>query len=483
MNGHDAHFGALIDSAPGDWQILQRDARGLGRMELRGRWIARALPEMPAPKSGAVEVRLVREETGAPVTAALDWFAAETAADGTWKAIVSDIPGGGLYRLETRFNPKGNKLGEWSLRGDTRHFLGVGDVWIIAGQSNASGYGRGACNDAPEPGLHALRHTGAWSLAAHPLADATAGVFPALRENYNTGHSPFLHFARLLRAELGVPIGLIPAALGGSPLSEWEPGGALFENMKAMAARAGGRVKGIAWYQGESDAEPGRAGDYLDRFLRAARAWRGALGDASLPILTVQLGRYLSRRPGNEDREWSQVREAQRQASLRDRNITVVPALDLALDDAIHLSSSANMTLAARLAACALGAACGRDVLHRAPDLVEASLRDGGHVHLRFSPVRSRLDCHDATARSFRAFDAAGEIAVEKIVYVHGDTARITLGRAPEGNLTVHGGYGENPAALPVDVERGVSILAFSAVVAGGAASSTPPGGGAGAPR
>jgi sialate O-acetylesterase len=464
MNNASLPWGATLLDAPSDWQILQQDEHGKGRMELRGAWTLRALPEMPNPKGGTVELRLVREDNGAPVTAALDWFAAETRADGTWRAEMKEIPAGGLYRLETRFNPKGNKLGEWSLRGDTRHFLGVGDIWIVAGQSNASGYGRSACHDAPEPGLHMLRHNGAWALASHPLADATASVYPAIRENYNTGHSPFLHFARLLRSALGHPIGLVPAALGGSALDEWLPGGALFENLKAMAARAGGRVRGIAWYQGESDAAPGRAGDYLERFMRAAEAWREALGDARLPIVTAQLGRYHSRNPHGEDKEWSQVREAQRQAALRGRGITVVPALDLSLDDAIHLSSSANMVLAARLADCALGAAYGRPVDYRAPDLVDASLQGGQNVHLRFAPVRSRLDCHNPGSRPFSAVDDSGEIAIEKILYVHRDSVRLVLARKPQGGLRIHCGYGESPDPLPVDVERGMPVLAFHGV-------------------
>ncbi|MEO6098159.1 MAG: sialate O-acetylesterase [Fibrobacteria bacterium] len=460
-----------------DWQILQQDASGHACIGLAGHWTTKESMGLLGAGGGAVEIRLVREETGAPVNPGLDWHAAETDAEGAWRGALDQVPAGGPYRLETRFNPKGNKLGEWSLRGDMRHFLGVGDLWIIAGQSNASGYGRAAYDDAPEIGLHMQRHHGAWTLAAHPLSDATASIFPAVRETYNTGHSPFLQFARILKRESGHPIGLLPAALGGSPLEAWHPErGALFANLKAMVDRAGGRVKGLVWYQGETDAEPGKAEDYFDRFMASASGWRQALAQAGLPILTVQLARYRSDKPGGEDREWSLVREAQRQAALRDPDTFTVPALDLPLDDTIHIGTAGNLILGARLAACALGTVYGgRKAVGpkspdtgswawRAPDLEAATLEGPQGVRLRFSPVLSRLDTLDPKARPFRVEDAEGVVAIHKVLYFQRDSVRLDLARPVKGEVYVSAGYGEDPDTMPVDVERLLPILAFHRV-------------------
>ncbi len=471
-DGKDRPWGAIIATGPSDWQILQQDQSGNARIALTGRWAPKESMGLLGAAGGTVEMRLVREDSGVPVNAALDWRAAETDADGAWRGELQPVPAGGPYRLETRFNPKGNKLGEWSLRGDMRHFLGVGDLWIIAGQSNASGYGRAPYDDAPELGLHMLRHHGAWTLAAHPLSDATASVFPASRETYNTGHSPFLHFARSLKRGLGHPIGLLPAALGGSPLRDWHPeSGPLFANLKAMVDRAGGRVKGLVWYQGETDAEPGTAADYLNRFLASAEGWRKALG-ADLPILTVQLARYLSDRPGGEDREWSQVREAQRVAAMRDARVFTVPALDLPLDDTIHIGTAGNLILGNRLAACALGAVYaqgkhsdrGAAPEWRAPDVAEAVMDGPQVVRLRFAPVISRLESQDPKARPFRVEDADGAVPIEKILYFHRDSVKLFLARAPSGPVRVSCGYGEDPDTLPVDVERLLPVLAFHSV-------------------
>lgn len=466
-NADQAPWGAFLGAGAEDWRVWQQDAQGLCRLELSGRWAAKPSMGLLGAAGGKVEARLVRMETGAPVNADLDWRGLETAADGTWRGQLENVPAGGLYRLETRFNPKGNKLGEWSLRGDLRRFLGVGDIWLLAGQSNASGYGRKPYHELPELGTHALRADGAWALASHPLHDSTATRFPASRENYNNGHSPFLRFAKELRSVLGHPIGLVPGALGGSPLSAWHPGrGPLFRNLLEMARHAGGAVKGLLWYQGETDAEPGTAEDYLQRFVDSVAGWRKALGQPELPILTVQLSRYRSERPGEEDLQWAQVREAQRQAALRDGRIFVVPALDLPLDDTIHIGSEGNLTLGARLAACALGAVYGKPLAWRAPELAETGLDGEKGVRLRFDHVVSRLDSLDPTANPWRVADGDGVIPVEKAVYFQRDSVRLALARPWRGEVSVSCGYGENPAPLPVDVERQMPVLAFHAVAA-----------------
>jgi hypothetical protein len=458
-------WGAFLDGGAEDWRIWQQDAAGKARIELSGRWAPKASMGLLGSAGGSVEARLVRVESGAPLAGAPGWHPMETFPDGVWHGALESAPAGGLYRLETRFNPKGNKLGEWALRGDMRHFLGVGDVWLIAGQSNASGYGRKPYREAPTLGVHVFRSKGAWELAAHPLHDATGTDFPASRETYNNGHSPFLRFATDLQSRLGYPIGLVPGALGGSPLEAWHPErGPLFRNLAAMARAAGGKVKGMLWYQGETDAAPGTAGDYLERFLAAAEGWRRELGQPDLPILTVQIGRYRSERPGEEDREWAEVREAQRQAAHRDGRIAVVPALDLPLDDTIHLGSEGNATLGARLADCALGFVYGQASSWRAPDLAEAVPDGPESVRLRFAHVASRLDSLVPGARPFRVADAEGVIPVEKTVYFHRDSVRLQLNRPIGKNAVISCGYGEDPDALPLDVERQMPVLAFHGV-------------------
>jgi len=451
--------GAILDEGPSDWQIVQQDTRGLADIALRGRWAG-------VPK-GRVQVRLVFEDTGVAVTHSLDWQDAVTAPDGTWSATLKDIPAGGLYRLETRFNPDGNVAGEWSPRGDMRHFLGVGDLWVIAGQSNSAGYGRGPVYDPPELGVHLFRNSMEWALATQPMNESTNTKHPVNREAANSGHAPYLHFGRLLKHALNHPIGLVQTSLGGSPLCAWnptEPGDAvLFKNMVHCVERAGGSVRGILWYQGCSDTcNDETAASYAQRFVNAVGAWRQALRNPSLPVLTVQINRVYQPPDEGVNRRWSQVRECQRQVPKKLEGIVVVPTLDLPLSDGIHISPAGNMLLAERLARAALGAVYGRPVDYLAPDIRSARrMADGRTVELTFAPVTSRIDTIDPSAHSFKVEDDAGDLPIEKVVYTGSDRVRLVLARPIYGRGGVHGGFGHNPAIVPMDMERFVPILGF----------------------
>lgn len=454
--------GVLIEAGPADWQIVQQDESGVAAIALAGRWV----PEFPQ-KPAVVQARLVWQDSQEPVTAAHDWAPAETRADGTWRMELIGVPAGGLYRLETRLTVPG-EAEEWGVRGDMRHCLGVGDVWVIAGQSNAVGYGRGPVHDPPQLGVHAFRHNDCWSLATHPLGDSTGTRHEVNRERANPAHAPHLEFGRLLQARLGYPIGLIPTALGGSPLSEWEckggVPGALMANMVEMVRLAGGRVRGMLWYQGESDAGPGMAESYAERFAAAVGAWRAALGAPALPILTVQLNR-VHMADSTPDRWWSVMREAQRQVARNVPGVAVISALDLPVSDLIHTAGPGNMVLAGRLANAALGAVHGRAVAYRAPDVTRAEWETAPRVvRLTFAHVVSRMDTVKTGARCFAVEDEDGAVPLEAITYPGGPHVRLTLARDARGTVRVQGGQGAAPDVPAMDISRQMPMLGFSGV-------------------
>ena len=458
----DNQVGAIIDDGPSDWQIVQRDADGLGSIALHGRWVADV--------QGTVEVRLVLEDTGVAPTSRLDWQAAGTDPNGTWSATLAGIPAGGPYRLETRFNPEGNIAGEWSTRGDLRHFLGVGDLWVIAGQSNSAGYGRGPYFDPPLLSVHLFRNSETWALATHPLNESTDTAHICNREGGNPAHSPYLHFARILKQHLGIAVGLVQTSLGGSPLSAWnptEPGKpVLYENMLHCIERVGGRVKGVLWYQGESDTGPEQAPTYEKRFIAAVQAWREATNNPDLAVITVQLNRVYQPPDDKADRGWSTVREAQRQVPRKLADVAVVPASDLPLADGIHTSAAGNMLLGERMARAALGAIYGLRIDHLAPDLQSArAINDRTGIELRFKPVTSRMECIDPQAQeTFRVEDDEGDVPITAVAYTGDERVTLTLGRAVAGSAFVHGGFGANPRLVPMDVERFLPMLSFYGV-------------------
>lgn len=451
-------IGVIIEKGPSDWAIIQRRADGAADIPLSGRWVN--------PGAGRVQLRVVGEDNCRPVTSAHTWRDAdETAPDGRWAATLRDVPAGGLYRIETRFLPDGQLESEWAVRGDIRHFVGVGDLWVITGQSNSAGYGRDAIDDPPELGVHVFNNACRWALATHPLNDSTDTAHPVNREGSNSGHSPYIAFARVLKRATGCPVGLVQTSLGGSPLSAWnpnEPGDhGLYENMLDCIAMAGGKIRGFLWYQGCADTYEGAAQSYAKRFADAVGSWRKALGDDSLPVVTVQLNRLTNR---DGDWHWSIVREQQRRAAREIPGVAVVPSLDLPLSDFIHNSALGNLSLGARMAAAALGIAYGADIPWRAPEIASArKSQDGMSIELTFENSVGRIAAMDTTGIPFAVNDAPGDVAIAGVDYPGGPKAVLRLLRPLQGAATVSAGEGPNPPVLPLDAERLMPILAFHA--------------------
>ena len=476
--------GVQIQSGPSPWQILQQDEHGYGSIELAGEW-------EPAASGDAdrgphwVEARLAHESSGGPVSLELDWTRAAMGPDRSWRMSVKRIPAGGLYRVETRVCRR-DLPDERPLRGDYVHCLGVGDLWCIAGQSNASGTGAGIVEDPPEAGVHMFANDEQWKLATHPLEDATGTLHPITITGIYHGHSPWLAFAKRVKARLGFPIGLLPTALGGSPLQRWnpdEPGEAdLYANMMDVIQKAGGSIRGIVWYQGEADCSPGLSDSYRARFEQFVQRVRRDLRAPRLPIITAQINRTTTTscqlsppkdaaHAAADQRAWSAVREAQRQAARDIPGLYLVPTLDLSLSDNIHIAAPSEVVLGERFAQVAIGKVYGKSALDEFPELTEARFASQErcelvlgfrHVAGGWSPV--------GPVEDFRVEDEQGQTPIDRVVLGEGGEVRIRLSRAPEGAVWLHAAYGADPLVRLRDANRR-PIVAFSVQIPHGPAT------------
>lgn len=260
-------MGITLLRAPQNWQVIQQQG-GYGSFTVE----AEVQTDSDAPYQ--VMARVCEEATGESVTG---WTRMERTEKTRFCSVISGIPTGGPYRLETSLVPLGDPKTHKYKRGDARCHLYVGDVYVIAGQSNAAGRGRRPVFDPPEDGVHVFRNSGIWDLASHPLHDCTDTVFPESAEKLNPGHSPWLEFGRVVKRSAGVPVGLIPAAKGGTPLSAWNPceDGYLYHSMMDRIHATGGCVRGVLWYQGCADAESAEtAQTYGRRFTEMAECLR-----------------------------------------------------------------------------------------------------------------------------------------------------------------------------------------------------------------
>jgi len=467
-----SNLGVTIKSGLSDWQIVQQHG-GKADLFLEGEWTWSS--EVCEP---AVLARIVDEETGFPV---LPWTKLETTPDGTFRGTLPEVPAGGLYRVETML--KSAELEDdfaWGGRGDMRHHIGVGDVYLIAGQSNASGYAKDTATDPLELGVHLFRANGQWTLAAHPFNDGTGSIFTANLDPLNSGHSPFLFFGKRVKKAAGYPIGLVAGALGGSSLSAWNPeeDGVLYRNLLAMAKAQGtGGVRGVLWYQGCADACPALCDSYLERFTRFVETLRRDLGQSDLPFFTVQVNRHITGTPTSEqDRAWGILREAQRQAARQIPNVYVTPANDGRLSDFVHNNAASNLAIGERLARQAVRLFHGGKLPCFAPEIDQARKVAANQIEITFQNVTGKLYLFEGDAwlgraqvspryTPFTVEDAEGANPVTEWRTTTHNCILLTTARPLASGAKVHGASQVNPADyLPVDPDSQLPMLSFYGV-------------------
>ena len=172
-------YGVEIQSGLRDWQVLQRK-NGLAKVTLKGRWELEKGAIRAGVSSATPVWRLVNEQDQSIV---VPWTPCDRQTGGEaltgeevkgeWEAELF-LPQGGPYRLETSLDAVSKESGDhWMFHGDIRVHIGVGDVFCMAGQSNAAGYAKGLAFDPPDVRVHLQRNSGKWDMAAHPMNDAT----------------------------------------------------------------------------------------------------------------------------------------------------------------------------------------------------------------------------------------------------------------------------------------------------------------------
>jgi hypothetical protein len=236
----------------------------------------------------------------------------------------------------------------------------VADIYILAGQSNMSGRGEVGQVTLPElaPDLKIMLYgnDAVWRVASEPL-DMAAGQIDPVSVDTNAGVGPGLAFAKMMRArDPRRPIILVPCAKGGTSLKQWSPDpsratlyGSCLARVREVIPR--GRLAGLLWYQGESDArDQVSASQWGEQFGALMAAFRSDLAVPVLPVLMIgiadqpKIGRFADLFPF-----WAIVQ--QEQVNLTGKNILYVSAVGLEkLDDDLHLSTKGQIELARRMA-------------------------------------------------------------------------------------------------------------------------------------
>lgn len=331
--------------------------------------------------------------------------------------------------------------------------VAAGEVWVCSGQSNM--YFR-VWESADAGELHADKDLRMYNMEApfhlsmvewsdeHVELARNMDFFRPTQwkscdcENERAFSAVAYHFGRMLREKLGVPVGLICNAIGGSPTEAWVSRETLaaeypevledwFTNpmVNQWCVEMGKinlgypeytepthpfaptclfhtgietlekyPVKGVIWYQGESNDFDIPMHEKLFRLL--VNNWREYWGNDQMPFHFVQLSGLAERY------NWGEFRDSQRKLALEIEHCEMAVSSDKG--DANDIHPREKKPVGERLARQALKYDYGFDIVPCGPVLAEA-VAEGGKVVLSFDYAEG-LKTSDGQA--VRGFEVAG---------------------------------------------------------------------------
>ncbi|MFN0127033.1 MAG: sialate O-acetylesterase [Verrucomicrobiales bacterium] len=243
-------WAGLTLTSPVEYQVVQRSSRAGGVVQLEG------VLTGVAGSSVVIKARLSAPEE----TAEWRTLAARVTSNSFTAAL--EAPAGGWRRLEVRALDGETLVGEAVV-----DHVGVGEVFVVAGQSNSANHGEE--KQKPTTGRVATFDGTTWRLADDPQPGASG-----------EGGSFLPPFGDALVERFNVPVGIVSCGVGATSVREWLPEGSKFPHPPTLEgnvrpAPGGGwestgrifrsfvaRLKSLSpsgfravlWHQGESDA-------------------------------------------------------------------------------------------------------------------------------------------------------------------------------------------------------------------------------------
>lgn len=384
---------------------------------------------------------------------------ATTGPDGRWETAFPAMKAGGPY--EARIATKSKKR---NIRD-----IYIGEVWLCSGQSNMELPVRAttsADDDLAQAGrqqrlrlfnMPTLYPTDAVEWPRETLDSVNRLKLLQLgpwrkadRESVEGFSSIAYHFGRTLADSLRIPVGIICNAVGGTTTESWidrrtlewdfpvilrdwydsdfgqawARGRALLNIANAdsfaiqrhpyepaymfeagMLPLRGYDVKGVAWYQGESNAHNMELHERLFRLLQ--KSWRGFFHQPDMPFLFVQLS-------GLNRPSWPEFRNSQRRLAAEMPHTWMTVSMDMG--DSLDVHYRNKRPVGERLARQALGHVYGHALICESPACTKA-VGDGREVRLSFdNAVGLKVQ-----GTSLIGFEVAGEDGV-----YHAAAARVT---------------------------------------------------------
>ncbi|KPU45252.1 hypothetical protein OXPF_11440 [Oxobacter pfennigii] len=340
--------------------------------------------------------------------------------NGHWYLELDPVSYGGPYTLTVENDKKKIVLSD----------IMVGEVFIVAGQSNAEMF-LGECNGAGDTvkkfkNKPNLRFYSGEQITAVTPNFTSIGKWEhssewALKESPAIG----TFFAEKLleyNEELAkVTIGIIRMTYGGTSIEAFMPDLIAQENnyvpkdnepimsgfwngfMEPITPFA---IKGVIYYQGENSAHLGYKYEPLLRdYLRGLRA---EFQDPNLPIMLVQLAGYGHNDYEYDINEWPKIRAVQMKVANTVNNTGLVTAVDLSDADPIEIHPKEKKEIGRRLANLAMGLIYGKQIEQRSAELKYYRF-EGNKVTAGFNYDYGRIYFKKNAPLDFQVLDKQGK--------------------------------------------------------------------------
>jgi sialate O-acetylesterase len=199
-------------------------------------------------------------------------------------------------------------------------------------------------------------------------------------------------------------------------------------------------IRGVIWYQGESNAGQGES--YSVLLTALIEGWRNAWGQGDFPFLVVQLANFLARQPQPTDDAWAHLRAGQAKAVREVKNSGLVVTIDVG--DAADIHPKNKQAVGHRLALAAEYITYGWKIPYSGP-VYRSMTQEGNRIRVKFDHTDGGLV---VKGNKLEGFAVAGE--TKKFVWaqarVEGDTVVVWADAVPKP-VAVRYAWAYNPAA------------------------------------
>ena len=160
-------------------------------------------------------------------------------------------------------------------------------------------------------------------------------------------------------------------------------------------------IKGVIWYQGESNRGQGEL--YRTLFPAMIADWRQHFGEGDFPFIFVQLANNQSPALPNSIYSYAPLREAQLMTLTASPHTGMAVAIDVGNPTNIHPTDKRDVGY--RVALAARHVAYGESLVYSGP-IYDSMKVDGDKIHVKFKEIGTGLKIGTAPAEQLEMFPA-----------------------------------------------------------------------------